>query len=148
MIGLTLDQFYAQMQKKGKPTVDGDFRQVTKMLVVDEADNFMGQDYPSLRNILKEGREYGVGTILSTQQITHFRTGEDNYARYMKSWVVHAVDEISPKDIRAIFNVVDKAAQDTLMESVCNLGKHESYFVSSSKHVHRIRDRAYWEWRA
>lgn len=148
VIGLTLDQFYAQMQKKGKPAVDGDFRQITKMLVVDEADNFMSQDYPSLRNILKEGREYGVGTILSTQQITHFRTGEDNYARYMKSWVVHSVDEISPKDIRAIFNVVDKAAQDALMESVRNLGKHMSYFVSSGKQVQRLRDRAYWEWGA
>ncbi|OQX14573.1 MAG: hypothetical protein BWK73_09265 [Thiothrix lacustris] len=148
VVGLTLDQFYAQMQRKGKPTVDGDFRQITKMVVVDEADNFMSQDFPSLKNILKEGREYGVGTILSTQQITHFRTGEDNYALYMKSWVVHSVDEISPKDIRALFNVTDKAAQDNLMESIRNLGKHQSYYVASNKQVSPIRDKAYWEWMA
>lgn len=146
VVGLTLDLFYAQMQRKGKPTVDGDFRQITKMVVADEADNFMSQDFPALKRVLKEGREYGVGTILSTQQMTHFRTGEDNYAAYMKSWVVHSVDEISPKDIRAIFNVADKPAQDGLMGSVRNLGKHMSYFVSSSKQVVQVKDKAYWEW--
>lgn len=146
VIGLTLDVFYAQMQRRGKPAVDGDFRQITKMVIVDEADNFMSQDFPSLKRILKEGREYGVGTILSTQQITHFRTGADNYASYMKAWIVHAVDEISPKDIRAIFNVGDKTAQDDLMEIIRNLGKHMSYYVSSSKQVIPMRDKAFWEW--
>ena len=146
VVALTLDLFYAQMQRNGKPQVDGDFRQISKMVIADEADNFMSQDFPSLKRILKEGREYGVGTILSTQQITHFRTGEDNYAAYMKSWVVHSVDEISPKDIRAIFNVTDKSAQDDLMESIRNLGKHMSYYVSSGKQVSRVKDKAYWEW--
>lgn len=64
------------MQKRGKPVVRGDYRQLTKMILVDEADNFMRQDFSSLRKILKEGREYGVGAILSTQEITHFKTGE------------------------------------------------------------------------
>ena len=72
VVALTLDLFYSQMQKQGKPEVQGDFRQVTKLLLVDEADNFMSQNFPSLRKVLKEGREYGVGVILSTQDITHF----------------------------------------------------------------------------
>ncbi|ECK7328988.1 DUF87 domain-containing protein, partial [Salmonella enterica subsp. enterica] len=72
VVALTLDLFYAQMQKRGKPVVRGDYRQLTKMILVDEADNFMRQDFSSLRKILKEGREYGVGAILSTQEITHF----------------------------------------------------------------------------
>ncbi|MCV4614933.1 hypothetical protein OFM04_34075, partial [Escherichia coli] len=59
VVALTLDLFYAQMQKRGKPVIQGDYRQLTKMILVDEADNFMRQDFSSLRKILKEGREYG-----------------------------------------------------------------------------------------
>ncbi|PMO31176.1 hypothetical protein BCT07_17555 [Vibrio breoganii] len=59
--------------------MQGDFRQITKMILVDEADNLISQNFPSLRKILKEGPDYGAGVILSTQDITHFQTGENDY---------------------------------------------------------------------
>ncbi len=145
VVALTLDLFYSQMQKKGKPTVHGDFRQITKMIFVDEADNFMSQDFSSLRKILKEGREYGVGVILSTQDITHFKTGENNYASYVLTWVIHRVSEIKNADIKSIFNTDDKSEQEILMESVRKLEKHCSIFVDGNKKFQKIRDLAFWE---
>ncbi|MDR6492805.1 DNA phosphorothioation-dependent restriction protein DptH [Paraburkholderia terricola] len=145
IVALTLDLFYSQMQKKGKPQITGDFRQITKMILVDEADNFMSQDFQSLRKILKEGREYGVGVILSTQDITHFRTNENNYATYVLTWIVHRVSEIRNLDIKAIFNKDDKAEQDQLMESIRKLEKHFSLFVDGAKQVIKMRDKAFWE---
>lgn len=145
VVALTLDLFYSQMQKKGKPTVKGDFRQITKMIFVDEADNFMSQDFSSLRKILKEGREYGVGVILSTQDITHFKTGENNYASYVLTWVIHRVSEIKNADIKSIFNTDDKSEQEVLMESVRKLEKHYSIFIDGNKKFQKIRDLAFWE---
>lgn len=145
VVALTLDLFYSQMQKKGKPTVEGDFRQITKMIFVDEADNFMSQDFSALRKILKEGREYGVGVILSTQDITHFKTGENNYASYVLTWVIHRVSEIKNADIKSIFNTDDKSDQETLMESVRKLEKHYSIFIDGNKKFQKIRDLAFWE---
>ena len=55
------------MQAAGHSKIQGSMRQISKMILVDEADNFLREDYSSLRKILKEGREFGVGTILSTQ---------------------------------------------------------------------------------
>ncbi|MBD2823511.1 DNA phosphorothioation-dependent restriction protein DptH [Xenorhabdus szentirmaii] len=145
VVALTLDVFYAQMQKQGKPTVQGDYRQITKMVLVDEADNFMRQDFPSLRKILKEGREYGVGVILSTQEITHFKTGDNNYSSYILTWVIHRVAEIKNADIKAVFNVDDKGEQESLMEQVRRLDKHFSLYIDGSKNVQKMRDRAFWE---
>ncbi|CAE6812963.1 hypothetical protein R69927_00279 [Paraburkholderia domus] len=145
IVGLTLDLFYSQMQKAGKPQVSGDFRQITKMILVDEADNFMSQDFPSLRKILKEGREYGVGIILSTQDITHFKTGENNYANYILTWVIHRVSEIKNSDIKAIFNKDDKSEQDQLMEAIRKLEKHYSLYVDGDKRVKKMRDLAFWQ---
>ncbi|WP_428827023.1 DNA phosphorothioation-dependent restriction protein DptH [Azonexus sp. IMCC34842] len=145
VVALTLDLFYSQMQKKGKPIVQGDFRQITKMIFVDEADNFMSQDFSSLRKILKEGREYGVGVILSTQDITHFKTGENNYASYVLTWIVHRVSEIKNADIKSIFNIDDRSEQEALMESVRKLEKHCSIFIDGNKRFQKIRDFAFWE---
>lgn len=145
VVALTLDLFYAQMQKRGKPAVCGDYRQLTKMILVDEADNFMRQDFASLRKILKEGREYGVGAILSTQEITHFKTGENNYASYILTWVIHRVSEIKNADIKAVFNVDDKADQESLMGQIRQLDKHFSLYINGNKKFVKMRDKAFWE---
>lgn len=133
------------MQKRGKPTVRGDYRQLTKMILVDEADNFMRQDFASLRKILKEGREYGVGAILSTQEITHFKTGENNYASYILTWVIHRVSEIRNSDIKAVFNIDDKSEQESLMGQIRQLEKHFSLYIDGNKKVRKMRDKAFWE---
>ncbi|KZZ36863.1 DNA phosphorothioation-dependent restriction protein DptH [Oleiphilus sp. HI0117] len=145
VVALTLDLFYSQMQKQGKPEVRGDFRQVTKMILVDEADNFMSQDFPSLRKVLKEGREYGVGVILSTQDITHFKTKENDYSAYILSWVIHRVSQIKNQDIKSLFNKDDKAEQEYLMKTIRELDKHYSLYIDGDKKVSKIKDKAFWE---
>jgi DNA phosphorothioation-dependent restriction protein DptH len=145
VVALTLDLFYSQMQKKGKPVVNGDFRQVTKLLLVDEADNFMSQDFSSLRKVLKEGREYGVGVILSTQDITHFKTKENDYSAYILSWIVHRVSQIKNQDIKSLFNKDDKSEQDGLMAVIRGLDKHYSLYVDGDKKISKIKDKAFWE---
>lgn len=145
VVALTLDLFYSQMQKQGKPSVKGDFRQVTKMILVDEADNFMSQDFPSLRKILKEGREYGVGVILSTQDITHFKTKDNDYSAYILSWVIHRVSQLKNNDIKALFNKDDRQEQEHLMKVIRELEKHFSLYVNGDKKVIKIRDKAFWE---
>ncbi|EPO4993449.1 DNA phosphorothioation-dependent restriction protein DptH [Vibrio fluvialis] len=145
VVALTLDLFYSQMQKKGKPDVVGDFRQITKMILVDEADNFMSQNFPSLRKILKEGREYGVGVILSTQDITHFQTGENDYSSYVLTWVIHRVAKIRPQELKAMFGVNDKNDQERLMETINKLDKHYSLYIDGAKQIQKMRDKAFWE---
>lgn len=91
VVAIILDLFYSQMQAAGSSRMQGNYRQLTKMILVDEADNFMSEEFPSLKKILKEGREFGVGTILSTQFLKHFGSGDDDYAKYILTWVVHNV---------------------------------------------------------
>ena len=145
VVALTLDLFYSQMQKNGKPEVHGDYRQITKMILVDEADNFMSQNFPSLRKVLKEGREYGVGVILSTQDITHFQTGENDYSSYVLTWVIHRVSKLKPQDIKAIFSINDKVEQERVMETINKLEKHYSLYIDGAKQLVKMRDKAFWE---
>jgi DNA phosphorothioation-dependent restriction protein DptH len=145
IVAITLDLFYTQMHIKGSSIQQGDFRQITKMILVDEADNFMSQDFESLKKILKEGREFGVGTILSTQELTHFKTSENSYTDYIFTWIVHKVANIRSQDIQSIFNISNKAEAENLMSQVRELPKHQSFYVDGNKEISLMQDLAFWE---
>ena len=145
IVAIALDQFYIQMHNQGSSTIAGDFRQISKVVLVDEADNFMSQDFASIKKILKEGREFGVGTILSTQQLTHFKTSEDNYAEYINTWIVHKVSSIKSQDVTSLFNISNKAEAENLMEQIRKLEKHFSIYVDGNKNMTKMRDLAFWE---
>ncbi|UTW49822.1 DNA phosphorothioation-dependent restriction protein DptH [Bacterioplanoides sp. SCSIO 12839] len=145
VVALMLDLFYTQMHQQGSSKLDGDFRQISKMILVDEADNFMSQDFESLKKILKEGREFGVGTILSTQELTHFKTGDNDYSTLILSWVIHQVANIKPQEIKAIFNTQKKDDEEYFMGQIRKLEKHHSLCVDGKKKVAKIKDLAFWE---
>ncbi|WP_262927359.1 DNA phosphorothioation-dependent restriction protein DptH [Phytohalomonas tamaricis] len=145
VVALTLDLFYTQMHQQGSSRLDGSFRQISKMILVDEADNFMSQDFESLKKILKEGREFGVGTILSTQELTHFKTGDNDYSTLILSWVIHQVANIKSQEIKAIFNTPSKQSEEFYMSEIRKLDKHYSLYVDGKKKVAKIKDLAFWE---
>lgn len=146
VVAVTLDLFYSQMQAHGHSLIDGKLRQLTKFILVDEADNFLKMGYPAMRKILKEGREFGVGTILSTQFLKHFHTDEDDFSAYILNWIVHRVDDLSSKEVKTLFNASSKGQEDSLYTEIKRLAKHYSIVkLGSSESPYYCRDRAFWE---
>ncbi|MGP5016633.1 DNA phosphorothioation-dependent restriction protein DptH [Vreelandella alkaliphila] len=145
VVALTLDLFYTQMHQHGSSKLDDNYRQISKMILVDEADNFMSQDFDSLKKILKEGREFGVGTILSTQELTHFKTGDNDYSTLILSWVIHQVANIKSQEIKAIFNTQSRNDEEYFMGQIRKLEKHYSLCVDGKKNVVKMKDLAFWE---
>lgn len=146
IVAITLDLFYAQMQAAGSSKLDGKYRQLTKLILVDEADNFMSEGFSSLKKILKEGREFGVGTILSTQFLKHFGSGDDDYAKYILTWIVHNVADLKTSDVDFVFKTESKSIESQrLFSDIKQLEKHHSIVKISSEKPKYIRDRAFWE---
>lgn len=146
VVAITLDLFYSQMQAYGHSGVKGNLRQLNKMILVDEADNFLSKDFETLKKILKEGREFGVGTILSTQLLSHFSTGENKYSDYILTWIVHNVAEINQKDAKYIFNSQAKSDQEVICNKIKSLSKHYSLVkMGDSDRPIYMKDRAFWE---
>lgn len=146
VVAITLDLFYSQMQAHGHSKIQGNQRQLNKIILVDEADNFLSKDFDSLKKILKEGREFGVGTILSTQLLSHFATGDNDYADYILTWIVHNVAKINPNDAKYIFNASVKSEQEHICNKVKSLSKHYSLVkMGDSDRPIFMRDKAFWE---
>lgn len=146
VVAITLDLFYSQMQAYGHSKIDGNLRQLNKMVLVDEADNFLSKNFSSLKKILKEGREFGVGTILSTQLLSHFSTGENEYANYILTWVIHNVADLNNKEVRYIFNTQNKQEEEMLFNKIKSLNKHYSLVkMGDSDKAIYMKDKAFWE---
>lgn len=145
IVALLLDQFYVQMQTSSKPVPDGQYRALKRMILVDECDNFLSQDFPSLRKILKEGREFGVGCLLSTQGLDHFQTSENSYSDYMVAWCVHRLNNPKAKPIESLFNISGKPELDSRMHELRELEKHHSLFVDGRKRVTYQESTAFWK---
>lgn len=147
IVAITLDLFYAQMFTEGSSKLDNRYRQLTRMILVDEADNFMSEGFPSLKKIMKEGREFGVGVILSTQFLKHFGTTEDDYSSYILTWVVHGVADLKGRDVDFIFKTEAKSQESArLFNDVKALTKHHSIVKIGNNKPQYMKDFAFWEY--
>ncbi len=145
IVALTLDIFYSQMQTKGHSNIDKHLREITKIILVDEADNFLSQNFNSIKKILKEGREFGVGTILSTQFLNHFSTNENEYSDYIETWIVHKVAKMTGKEARNIFGANNKGEEDEYINKITELEKHFSLIKAGNNPVKHIKDYSFFE---
>lgn len=145
IVAITLDAFYTQMQRHGHSQIKGNSRQIKKMILVDEADNFLSKNFNSIRKILKEGREFGVGTILSTQFLNHFATSENEYSNYILTWVIHRVNEIKMKEVESLFSLDSKLQKENLIKTIKGLEKHQSIINLAGSEPILIKDKAFWE---
>ena len=146
IVAILLDLFYSQMQAYGSSKLEGKYRQLTKLILVDEADNFMSQDFPALKKILKEGREFGVGTILSTQFLKHFGSGSDDYAKYILTWVVHNVADFKASDVDFVFNTEPKSDKEQrLFKDIKKLKKHNSIAKIGTSEPIYLEDLPFWK---
>ncbi|MEZ9060504.1 3'-5' exonuclease [Vibrio pelagius] len=144
IVAVLLDQFYTQVHLTPKPKPHGSHRAIKKMILVGEADNFMSQDFPSLRKILKEGREFGVGIALSTQGLDHFETNENNYRNYVTSWLVHRLEGPRSAHVEPLFNTKTKKELEDRVNEVRSLEKHHSLYVNGKKEILFQESTAFW----
>ncbi|GMQ49708.1 helicase HerA domain-containing protein [Vibrio sp. 10N] len=145
IVAVLLDIFYIQMHQAGKPKPNGSHRALKKLVLVDEADNFMSQDFPSLKKVLKEGREFGVGCILSTQGLDHFKTADNNYADYQNAFICHRLNSPKKAQVEGILATEDKDVAAAHHTHLGQLEKHHALFINGKKEVKHQESTAFWK---
>lgn len=141
VVAFMLELFYSQMQNAGSSALNGRFRRLCKFILVDEADNFLSQDFPALKKILKEGREFGVGTILSTQFLKHFHVKDEDYSKYILTWVVHNVADLKRSDVEYVFNTdASSDYTDKLFHDIKSLESHHSLVKIGNDEIKAVED--------
>ena len=128
LLVLLLNLYYEYMinlEKRPYIGQDPQLRFIDSMLLVDEADNIMRYNFDVLRQILLQGREFGVGVLLASQFLSHFRTRDTDYSEPLLTWFVHKVPNVTPRELEAIG--LSKVANSTV-DRVKELDVHECLY--------------------
>lgn len=143
IVSLILDLFYEEMRLLGESKTSSCYRELRAMILVDEAHQFLNKDFKAFRNIISEGRMFGVGMILSTQNLSDFKSAKMDYSSFIGSWIIHHVNNISRSEIANIFGAADNNYQG-YMDFITNAKKFESICKLGNTIV-GIRDLPYFE---
>ena len=128
LLVLFLNLYYEYMinlEKRPYVGRDPQLRFIDSMLLVDEADNIMKYNFDVLRQILLQGREFGIGVLLASQFLSHFRTRDTDYSEPLLTWFVHKVPNVTPRELESIG--LSKVAPSTV-ERVKALDVHECLY--------------------
>ena len=129
LVAIMLNMFYEQMlriPKRPYVGIDQKLRVVDSLLLVDEADNIMRYEFDVLRKILLQGREFGVGVILASQYLRHFKAGATDYREPLLSWFIHKVPNVTALELSALG--LANAGLPQLAERIKSLSMHECLF--------------------
>jgi DNA phosphorothioation-dependent restriction protein DptH len=102
LVAIFLNLYYEYMLSRPFVRRENDLRFIDSVLVVDEADSIMRYDFPILKTLLLQGREFGVGVWLASQYLSHFRTRREDYKQPLLTWFIHKVPDVSGKELREI----------------------------------------------
>jgi hypothetical protein len=145
LVAIFLNLFYEHMlriEQKVFIGSDPQLRYVDTMLLVDEADNIMQYEFEVLKKILLQGREFGVGVLLASQYLSHFKTAHENYREPLLTWFVHKVPNISVRDLEGIG--LTNVGNDSVT-MVKSLNRHECLYKTLGVDGKIIRGTPFYE---
>jgi hypothetical protein len=132
-----LDNLYTDYMKTlpKEPFIDGpdgiNRRKVDSFVLIDEAHHAMARDFDVLMKLMLEGREFGMGVVLSSQFLSHFDAGKHDWAEALSTWVVHNVRNTSAKQFERIGFRHDVSR---MVQEVTGLETHWAYYRCVNGH--------------
>lgn len=146
LITLFLNKYYEYMLRLTKWPFEGvapvQLRRLNSFVMVDEATNIMAREFPVLSQLLLQGREFGVGVILASQYVSHFKVGGTNYGETLLTKVVHKVPNTTVADLKA-FGFASAAPE--MAARVPNLAVHQALVKTLGVDSRFMRGTPYFE---
>lgn len=145
LVAVMLNMFYENMLKTPKRPflgTDPQLRVIDSYLLVDEADNIMRYEFDVLRKLLLQGREFGIGVILASQYLRHFKVGATDYREPLLTWCIHKVPNVTAAELGALGLVSDIGE---MSERVKSLPNHHCLYKSFDAPGEVIRGVPFYE---
>ena len=118
-------EYVINLEKRPYSGTDPQLRFIDSILLVDEADNIMRYNFDVMRQLLLLGREFGVGVVLASQFLSHFKTREIDYSQPLLTWFIHKVPNVTSRELQSIGL---SAVADSTVDRVKTLDVHHCLY--------------------
>jgi DNA phosphorothioation-dependent restriction protein DptH len=147
-----MNAFYERMIQSGEALLESRggnaLRQLRRLILVDEADDFISLDLRSMALTMQQGRSFGHGVILSTQFLHHFNQNETPLRPLIGTWVLHQMTDLNAADVKAVLGLTSRSEVNERVQELSTLPQHTSLCLGLSNEnlrsrLARMRDLAY-----
>jgi DNA sulfur modification protein DndE len=108
---LIIERFYKDMTLLPDSQVDGKYRQIRIILVIDEAHNYLGQKNPFLEKVIREGRSKGVTVFLASQSPKDFVNLKHDLKEHLEFLYLFQSDNLDTNSVKSLLRVNDRHAK-------------------------------------
>lgn len=142
ILSFFVNAFYDRMLQGGEPDLEqrqgsgGEphwLRPLRRLLLVDEADDFVSLNLNSLKNIMQQGRSFGCGVILSTQFLHHFNRTDPPLRPLIGTWILHQMADVTPADYKSLFGLSSREEVAATAARVAALPQYTSLVLGLSQ---------------
>ncbi|HZP84896.1 MAG TPA: DUF87 domain-containing protein [Chthonomonadaceae bacterium] len=131
VVYIVLDRLYREMKWLGNAHTDGDLREVRCLIAIDEAHHYLKANNPVLSNLIREGRSFGFGVILSSQSITDYEKQETDYSEFINNAFLFRIGKASASQLQRLIRI-DRAKADKLLTEALSLSRGECLWNATS----------------
>jgi hypothetical protein len=135
-------EYMLSVRKEGYVGTSPSLRKIDSFILIDEAKLIMDYDFQILEDLLRKGREFGIGVILSSQYLTDFDSSKFDYKQPLSTWFIHKVPDISSKELKSI-GIVN--ADEEIVSSIKSLEKHFCLYKTANQEARIIRGLPFYE---
>lgn len=141
-LGVILETLCAQMRSRER-TVG---RVLQKMVFIDNADRLLSAGCPGLEELLTQGREFGLGVLLSAQSLDIFQSPDFDYLKWIQAWVIHNLEDLRKADLEFLLQMdIHDSALERLYQTSRHLRKLHSLIRISTDEPVLAEDLAFYE---
>lgn len=158
VVAFFCNAFYARMIQRGEPRFEDrsasgghtSLRPLVRLMLIDEADEFMKLGLTSLKNVMQQGRSFGHGVWLSTQYLRHFDQGSEPLRQLIGTWILHKMQGVELRELQSLF-ALERDMAASVARRINQLKQHESLCYGLSRPASRgaqlvnVRDLPYYE---
>ncbi len=142
LLGLLLEMLYAQMQNRERSLG----RELQKMVLLDNADTLLSGGCPGLEGLLCQGREFGLGLLLSVHSLDVFRESGFDCRKWISTWILHNVQDLRKADLEFLLQMdIHDNALDRLYQASKHLRKLHSLIRISDDEPVLAEDLPFYE---
>lgn len=141
-LGILLEMLYAQMCGRERTLNRG----LQKMVLIDNADTLLRAGSPGLEGLLTQGREFGLGLLLSAQSMEVFRDESFDYCKWIRAWVLHNLEDLRKTDLEFLLQIdIHDSALERLYQESRHLRKLHSLIRISTEEPILAEDLPFYE---
>lgn len=141
-LDILLEMLYAQMCGRER-TVN---RGLQKMVLIDNANALLHTGCPGLEGLLTQGREFGLGLLLSAQSLDAFQRDGFDYCKWIRAWILHNVEDLRKADLEFLLQIdIHDSALERLYQESRHLRKLHSLIHISAEEPVLAEDLPFYE---